>query len=175
MELEKLMNMTKNFTVLFVEDDKRSAKSSISFFEEFFDKIIYAQNGLEGFEKFKENSIDLIITDLNMPKLNGLEMIKKIRKINRSVPIIILTAYNESVFFMESIKLGVEAYLLKPINFDKFTDALKKVSECLYNKKENRKYIKILKDYYEFTAELKKRAKENPESLANFILNSFND
>ena len=71
-------------------------------------------------EKYKEHNIDLILTDIHMPKKNGLEMVKNIRETNKEIPILILSAYNESRFFLDSIKYGVDGYIVKPMEMTQF-------------------------------------------------------
>ena len=168
-EIKDIIKITQGLNLLYVEDNKNSMKSSILFFEEFFNNIITAVDGLDGLQKFQENDIDLIITDLNMPKLNGLKMIEQIKEIDDSVSIIILTAYNETIFFLESIKLGVEAYLLKPIDLDKFLTAISKVAKIIHIKKGNKKCIKIMKKYHNAIKELKQLAENNPEQAIEYI------
>ena len=99
--------------IKYVEDNLKAREATLMVFEEFFDEIVFAVDGFEALNIF-DDSIDLIITDINMPNLNGLDMIKEIRDKNSSVPILVLSAYNESGYFIDSIKLGVEGYLLKP-------------------------------------------------------------
>ena len=112
--LENIIKYTNGLTLLYVEDNKESRESSMLIFEEFFSQIIVAFDGQDGFEKFQKHKVDIIITDVNMPRLNALDMVGKIRLIDTSIPILILSAYNESNFFIDSIKLDVEGHLLKP-------------------------------------------------------------
>src|SRR5574344_2457708 len=87
----------KNITVLYVEDEKDLREVTSSILQSFTKNQYIAANGQEGYELFlKHNSdIDLIISDINMPILNGLEMIKKIKDINKNVPIIVTTAISK--------------------------------------------------------------------------------
>jgi len=172
-QIKNIINITQDLNLLYVEDNKNSMKSSILFFEEFFNNIITAVDGEDGLEMFKTNKVDLIITDLNMPKLNGLKMIEQIKKIDSDVSIIILTAFNETIFFLESIKLGVDAYLLKPIDLDKFLIAISKVAKLIHIKKENKKCIKIMKEYHNVITEIKLLAKNSPDKLLEYINTTF--
>ncbi len=127
-ELQDIIESTKSLTLLYVEDNLDAKASTLGVLNEFFDVIIVANDGFDGLEKYKTHKIDVVITDINMPIMNGLEMLQAIKKINPDVISLILSAYNESDFFIESIKLGVEGYLLKPINFEQFLSVLKKIA-----------------------------------------------
>lgn len=112
--------------LLLVEDDsiirsiyKRILQNTVS-------HIIIARNGEEGFTLFQEHKPDLVLTDIKMPIMNGLDMIKKIRENNRTVRILIMSAYGESRYFINAIESGVKGFLTKPI---KNTDLIKAVAE----------------------------------------------
>jgi YesN/AraC family two-component response regulator len=105
--LDALILSTKGLKVLFVEDDGVTREAVVEFMSTFFETIIVANDGEDGWEKFSNSEIDLVITDINMPKLNGLELIDKIREVNSSIPLLILSAYNEPEYFVQSIRSGV--------------------------------------------------------------------
>ncbi len=120
-----------NINVLYAEDEsiiQEGIKETLTLFGI---NVICAQNGQEGLELFKEynEKIDLILTDIKMPKLDGLGMIEKIREINRDIPIIITTAHQETSYLMQSIELNIDAYVLKPINIYKLEETLIKAIE----------------------------------------------
>ncbi|MDX9900998.1 MAG: response regulator [Aliarcobacter sp.] len=111
-------NLLKKFTLLYVEDDDVIRVELSQLLSNFFSMVHVAKNGKEGLRTFLENQdeIDLILTDLNMPELNGIEMIKKIRTIDNKIPIIFATAHSDSDFLAEAIKLRVQEYIVKPID-----------------------------------------------------------
>ncbi len=127
-EIQDIIELTKHLTLLYVEDNADAKASTLGILDEFFETIIVADDGSDGLEKYKSHKIDVVITDINMPIMNGLEMLQAIKKINPDVISLVLSAYNESDFFIESIKLGVEGYLLKPIDFEQFLSVLKKIA-----------------------------------------------
>lgn len=116
----------KNITVLYVEDEKDLREVTSSILQSFTKNQYIAANGQEGYELFlKHNSeIDLIISDINMPILNGLEMIKKIKDINKNVPIIVTTAFSNKEYLLEAIDIGVDKYVLKPVDVSKLLQAM---------------------------------------------------
>ncbi|MCK5294605.1 MAG: response regulator [Arcobacteraceae bacterium] len=122
--IEELLKCTKNLTLLYVEDNQENRISALSFLENLFTNIIIGIDGLDGLEKFNNNKIDIIITDINMPKMDGLEMSKNIKNINSNIPILLLSAYNEKGFCEIANNIGVDGYLYKPVQMDQFLQEL---------------------------------------------------
>ncbi|MEA2017939.1 MAG: hybrid sensor histidine kinase/response regulator [Campylobacterota bacterium] len=130
--------MFKNFTVLYVEDEEELQKIISSLFTGIFKKSYYALNGKEGLELYTKHKdeIDLIITDINMPKMNGLDMCKHIKEINSSIPIIITTAHNDNSFLNQAIEIGVSKFISKPINVENLFKNIKIVLEPIVLKQQ---------------------------------------
>ncbi|RLA69305.1 MAG: response regulator [Epsilonproteobacteria bacterium] len=125
--IDDIIKYSSDLKLLYVEDDLIARESIKIILEEFFKKIIVAVDGMDGLEKYRDNSVDLIITDINMPKLNGLKMIEKIREKDKDTPIMILSAYTESEYLNIGTKLGIGGYLLKPFDLDQFVSTLDNV------------------------------------------------
>ena len=125
-KLKKVIEYSKKLKLLYVEDNENVRNITTTLFDSFFAEVVVGVDGEDGYEKFSLGGFDLIITDINMPKLTGLEMIEKIRKTDLDIPILVLSAYSDSNFMMDSIKLGVEGYILKPIIMDQFLQLLDK-------------------------------------------------
>ena len=117
------------FTILYIEDDKVSQEITSKVLEKFCTQLIIAEDGLEGFMKFQLHAVNLIITDLAMPKMNGTEFIKMIRDINQEVPIVILSAYITHEVLQESINYGIQGYLSKPISQTVLEQHIKQIKE----------------------------------------------
>ena len=94
------------------------SQDTISLFEEIFGKVIHAKDGEDGLNKFYENYIDLVVTDINMPNLDGFSMISKMLEIDEKLPIIITSAYNEQEHFIKAIEYNVLGYMLKPFSLE---------------------------------------------------------
>jgi len=111
----------KDITVLYCEDEADLRNVTGEIIKQFTKKIYLAENGREGLEIFTKysNEIDLIITDVNMMEMNGLEMAREIKKINFNIPIIVATAFSDSSYLLEAIELGIDKYVLKPIDIKK--------------------------------------------------------
>lgn len=103
-------------TILYVEDDNESRDELLLFLRRRCGKLLVAANGEEGFDQFMRETPDVIITDIQMPVMNGLEMIKKIRESGSDVPVLVTSAFNEQRYLSEADDVGVNDYTLKPIN-----------------------------------------------------------
>lgn len=117
----------KNYTVLIAEDDQVALNSLCNTLKRYFNKVITASDGYEAYRKSLENSIDLIVTDMRMPYLDGTEFIKKVREIHSDLPIIFMSAYQDSETLLKVIPLHITEYLIKPIEISKILDLSLKV------------------------------------------------
>ena len=135
--VSKLMEYAADIKVLYVEDDKGIQEEIHDFLGRFFPSIDLAGNGEEGLELYKSKNYDIVISDINMPKMNGIEMVQAIKQISEEQKVIITSAYNEPQYLMELIDAGVDKFVLKPFNNKKFLLVLYKISEQIYNKKQN--------------------------------------
>lgn len=109
----------KGLKVLYVEDEEDILKFASMVLEDYVDKLFIARNGKEALEILKQESIDLVITDILMPKLNGIDLVREIRKNPLlDVAIIVVTAHTETHYLLDCIELRVDGYILKPIDVD---------------------------------------------------------
>ena len=158
MSSKDITKTTKGLKLLYIEDNYNARASILSMFENFFNDITIAVDGQDGLEKFRQNTFDIIISDINMPKLSGIELLKEIRKSDEEIPVLFLSAYNETSYLLESIKLGVDGYILKPLQLNQFIGAIKKIVEKINLKKQNEYYKDHLEQKIkEQTAELEKK------------------
>lgn len=140
-ELEECIINVKPLKVLFVEDNIEFAKQTIKLFNNFFNNVTLAINGADGIEKFKTTNFDLVISDINMPDIDGISMIRELKTINRNIPIIMLTAHDDSKLIIECIQIGVDGYLLKPIQLEEMLIILQKISQQSIYRKELSKIV----------------------------------
>jgi len=123
-KLFKLLEKSQTLKVLYVEDDDEVREQTYKMFSDFFGDIHVAINGLEALEIFKSEEFDLVITDISMPKMDGIKMSKHIREINTAVPIIVMSAHNEDHIFEDVKKYNITKYLFKPLNLEDFIETL---------------------------------------------------
>jgi len=109
-------NYLKTLTVLYVEDDNDTRKQCSDFLTRPVGTLITAANGVEGLEAFKKHAPDIVITDILMPKMDGLTMAYEIRGLAPSVPIIVITAFEQTDYMMRAINIGIDKYVIKPVN-----------------------------------------------------------
>lgn len=134
----------KELIILVVEDEIKTRESLINVLSERFSKVIGAQNGDEGLKKFKKFKPDLVITDIAMPVMDGLDMAREIKEISDDVPIVVLSAYSEKERLLRSIDIGIDKYLIKPVDIEE----LFKVLDCLVGEKiEANMLVKISEEY----------------------------
>jgi YesN/AraC family two-component response regulator len=132
-QLQELIKKTKRLTLLYVEDDEQIIETTLNILRRFFDNIIYAKDGEEGIIKFNENHIDIIISDINMPRKNGLDMLFDIKQIEPDIISLLTTAHEESVYYQGALDVNVQAYLVKPLKLDMFIEKLAKAIEIKTN------------------------------------------
>ncbi|SCZ09225.1 response regulator transcription factor [Alkaliphilus peptidifermentans] len=109
-------NALKNIKVLYVEDEPITRNQISSFLKKRIGKIITAENGEDGIRKFIEHQPNITITDLIMPDMSGIEMMRKIRSDGYRCPFIITSAQSDSKIILETVDLKIEKYLIKPID-----------------------------------------------------------
>ncbi len=133
----------KELTCLYVEDEPFLREEIARFLKRRVGHLIVAENGQEGFEKYEQFPVDLIITDLKMPVMDGLDMTRKIRATNDRIPVIITTALSDVELMQSSIEIGIERYLLKPLDVAALTQALESVKKKI-NKQNFEKTLNAL-------------------------------
>ena len=123
--------LLKNKTVLYVEDDKNLQKNIKEIFGNFFDTLFVASDGDEAYDIYLENQnkIDIIITDINMPNTDGITLCKYIRENDKLLPIVIVSAYTDTDYLLDSIELNIITYVTKPLTSKKVLALLDKFLE----------------------------------------------
>jgi len=126
--------LIEDIVVLYVEDEEEVRSVYERFLKRRVKHVLVAINGQEGYESYLKHKPDLIITDINMPIMNGLEMCSLIRDENVDVPIIVTSAHSEAQFFQEAINIGINMFLLKPVDMTQLYNTIKIASENIYLK-----------------------------------------
>lgn len=124
-----ILNRLKDYTLLFVENEKGIRDNFTQYFELVFKKVYVAVDGVEALKLYKEHKPHLIITDIKMEKMDGIALTKEIRKDNKSIPIVIISAHTEVELLLQSIPLNLIDYIVKPLNQEKLTKIFKKFLE----------------------------------------------
>ena len=127
--------MKKNITILYVEDDVLVRTQAVEYLSLIYTNVLEAQNGQEALMVYKKHKPQIIISDIQMPKMNGLEMVKEIRKLDNKIPIIITTAHTQSEYLLEALELQLIKYIVKPATTDKLKSALTIAHEYIEEEK----------------------------------------
>ena len=131
-----LKKLLKELTVLYVTNKEDDFKKITSVLELFFDKISYTNNQDDALDIYQKTFPNIIIVDINLTNSNGIELIKKIRKKNQMIPILVITKNKEISNLVEAIKLNLVDYLLKPIDINKLIFSLNQIAKIILNSGE---------------------------------------
>ncbi len=119
----------KDKKILYIEDDEVVLKNISKLLQNYFAHIYTAFDGEEGYRKFIEHKVDLLVVDIELPKLNGINLIKKIRQLNSTIPIVVISAYTKTDYLLESVELKLDKYIVKPFTSRKLHELLGKLNE----------------------------------------------
>ncbi len=121
------MYLCKNKSILIVEDDRQSNENMAFFLQEFFAEVFCAYDGEEAWHLYCKNRPDIVLTDIEMPRMNGLELVTKIRAKHPNTPVIVLSAYSHRNYLFKAIPLKIEEYLVKPVTYEKLKNLFGKI------------------------------------------------
>ena len=154
--MENINDFIKKLKVLYVEDEEQARVMFGKFLTKKFDISVSCTNGFEAYDAYVKASnnnkpFDLIVSDINMPKIDGIELLEKIRELNKDIPFVFTTARSESSQMIKAINLGVSSYLLKPLDFSIINLTIEKICKDIYykknyelQKKETEAYLSVL-------------------------------
>ena len=163
----------KEISCLYVEDENSIREPLSMLLTKYLKEVFVAENGEEGLKLFKENRVDIVISDIRMPKMDGLEMSQKIKEIDSEVLIILVTAFSDIDYLKKAIEIGVEAYLTKPLELDKLFKKLNFLAEIIKNKRESKELLNLLKMVFDMQNEAILLLKEGEIVLGNNPLKSI--
>lgn len=121
--------MLKKLKILYAEDEELSRENLHELLEMFCDNVYTVEDGKEALKLYQEIKPDIVISDIEMPFLNGLQLAEKIREKDKKTQIIITTAYTDKEYMLKAVELNLIKYLVKPVKLDELTNTLKKAVE----------------------------------------------
>lgn len=130
--VNQLITWSKELKVLYVEDDPTLREEISLFLSDIFPHIDLANNGEEGLLKLAQNHYHLVITDIRMPIMDGIEMIEKIKELYPQQPILVTSAHNESEYLVKLINLGVNNFITKPLQSEQILNVLYYIVEKIH-------------------------------------------
>ncbi len=156
-DTDTTLKYTKGLSLLYVEDDLELQTQSKELFEVLFDSVTVANDGVEALKIYKKEPFDVIITDVKMPNMDGVELTKKIKEINPDQCIIIISAYNNTEYLIEFLNLNIKQFMQKPIETNNMLQTLYSVAKNIVNEKMVETYRKELE---KSNSELKSKNEE---------------
>jgi len=168
----------KKLRILYVEDDIEIADKFRMVLSSLFKEAVICRDGEEGYETFKQSlnqkdQFDVIISDINMPNMNGIEMLKAIKEIDKNIPFIFTTAYSDSKFTIEAIKYGVSHYAIKPINAKEILLHIQQICEVKFQQKIILNTQTELQQYIDVIDQVAIISKTDPEGVITFVNDIF--
>ncbi|MDQ1263973.1 MAG: two-component system, HptB-dependent secretion and biofilm response regulator [Campylobacterota bacterium] len=151
-----LQKYLKSLTLLCVEDSKTTQLIYKSILEDLFKELIFADDGEEGYEKFSNYHIDIIISDYEMPLLNGIEMVKKIRQKNKNIPILLVSVIEDIDIIVQAMQLNINNFIKKPLDSGEILQGVLNVSKILlanhYIKTKEERHLKEIEEKNRYSA-----------------------
>jgi len=147
---DRVYSQFKNITILLAEDEKKLAYAMKTAIGEYFQKFIVVHNGEDALKSYYKDMPHIIITDILMPKLTGLELMKELRKVDNNLPIVILSAHSDKEKLLTAIDFGVTKYFIKPVDPDELLDYISMLAPKI--KEQN---LIRLKDDFNFNIQKK--------------------
>ncbi len=122
-----MMNKKIPYSILFVDDEEEIRKNYVNYLARYYENVYEAKDGVEAYEVYLAKKPKILILDINMPKMNGLELLQKIREKDHTVKCLMLTAHTDEEYLLKATQLKLTDYLQKPIKRATLKDALSKV------------------------------------------------
>ena len=150
----------KTMTILYAEDEI-GIRQNIADSLRYYVKDVYeAEDGEEAYFIYEEKRPDIILSDIHMPNVNGIEFVKKIREDNREIPIVMITAHTDKEYLLEAVELHMEKYIVKPVDIDELFETLEKCVNILDS--NNKVLLKVDENYlYDYDSKELKYKSEN--------------
>ncbi len=152
-----LIKLASEFNILYLEDEDKLREEFVSFLKKLFKNVYSGENGAVGLKLFDKYDVDIILTDINMPEIDGLKFAEIIKEKNKDIPIVLITAYTDTAFFIKAIDMRIDKFLIKPINGENFFKSIIDILTTLKVKKDKIKFENLSKN---LSKELEIKSKE---------------
>ena len=126
-----MKDILKNYSILYAEDDKGVQKATADYIQRYFKEVYVASDGKEAWALYLKHKPDVLLSDIDMPHMDGLALAHKIREINANIPIVMITAFTDTGKLLKATELNLTKYLVKPVDPMAFKEALQKLSKTL--------------------------------------------
>ena len=133
--MQKVSN--SSLKILYVEDDDIARENGVEYLENYFEHIFEASDAISALQLYEQHKPDIIITDIQMPKLNGIDFVKQIRQKDKKTQVIIITAFSDTQYLLKAVELKLVKYLIKPVKERDFDEALRLCVESINEEYSN--------------------------------------
>lgn len=157
----------RTLSVLYVEDEDDVREQLAMFLRRRVGTLLTAANGKEGLEAYLAHKPDVVVTDVSMPVMGGLEMAEAIKADNGDIPVLITTAYNEPDFFLRSIEIGIDKYVIKPIQPEALLESILKAAQTLFKHRLVEAHKRLVRFVLDASSDFMVLMSRDGEELAN--------
>ncbi len=172
-DLKKLKSAAKGFSILYVEDNKALRLNVERLLHKFFDNVFVAEDGTVGLEMFKKHHYHLVITDIKMPNMDGIEFTKNIKKIQPDTKVIVMSAFDDKEYLLKGIELGVFRFIKKPANLSELTDVLYLALQEIKHESNTKLFFTHLESIFNYQSSMVIMFNKARPILANQMLFDF--
>ena len=173
-ELEEIRLFCKTVNLLYVQKERNN---ELEYFNNFFNEVVYLNDGLEALEQFNKNRFMILITDIEIKSLNGFDLIEKCKKLNKNLITIIYTSNEDKDSFLKTINLKIDGYIMPPFSENKFLEILyksfEKCKEQKVKKEKKKKSLNLLKQYNEIVDKNSIISKTDKHGIITFVNDNF--
>ncbi len=152
--IHELQELSAGLTLLYVEDNDGLREKALILLKKLFVNVISASDGQEGYELFKQYRPQIVVTDIRMPGVDGMEMIKQIKQLDPSVKFIITSAFDDKEYLLQAIDLGVFHYIKKPVKVDELTETLIKCIDSISVDENSSLFNSYMEDMLNYQSDL---------------------
>ncbi len=172
-DLKQLKLDAQGLSVLYVEDNNTLRENASKLLMKFFDTVYSAADGKEGLEVFKKHHTKIVITDINMPNMDGLELTQHIKKIAPETKVIIMSAFDDKQNLHKGVKLGVTDFLSKPVNITQLTEVLHTTVQKILEENNKLIFYSHLQSIFNYQSSMVLMIKDKKPLLANQMMLDF--
>ena len=143
-----LLAQTKKLNILYVEDNRDVREQTLKMLQNYFSNIDVAEDGREGLKQFEKKTYDIVFTDIEMPKMDGISMLEHIKQRNPNTLFVIFSAHSHTDYFLKSIQVGIDGYIIKPFDIAQIETLIKELVEKLDILEKSKKLVYLQYGYH---------------------------
>ena len=172
-EMKDLKTISKGFSLLYAEDNRALLVNATKLFKKFFKTVYSAEDGEKALALFEKNHTSIVITDIKMPKMDGLKLAREIKLLAPNTKILVMSSYDEKDFLQECIKIGIFRFLKKPVNVKDLTTTLLEAVHDLQYENHKKLFHMHLQSIFNYQSSMVVMFHECKPILANKIFLDF--